>query len=102
MQNILFTGNLDFFKIAPIQYVVEFLFQKFKIVITFLLLPIFLFSHIAYFVLQKNNDSYSEKIYELFDDPMNPDSVADLTKIAPETKNNSILIAFVCFISWFL
>lgn len=39
LQNILFTGNLDFFNIEPIQYIVEFLFQRFKLVIGLGLVP---------------------------------------------------------------
>ena len=51
MQNILFSGNLDFFNIDTLQYLVEFLFQKFKYVIFFLLTPIFIFSQVAYLLL---------------------------------------------------
>lgn len=65
LQNILFTGNLDFFLIDPLQYVAEFLFQRFKLVIAFMLLPIFLFSQLAYLILTKSNDSYAEVIYNI-------------------------------------
>lgn len=75
LQNILLTGNLDFFKIDTIQYITEFLFLRFKYVIIFLLLPIYGSAHVSYFFLQRANDDYNNKLFKLFDDPHNPEEI---------------------------
>lgn len=69
LQNILFTGNLDFFNIEPIQYIVEFLFQRFKLVIGCGLVPVFLFSHLAYFLMMQANNKYNDAIFDLYKNP---------------------------------
>ena len=102
LQNILLTGNLDFFNIDTIQYVVEFLFQKFKLVILFLLLPIFGFSHISYFILQRYNDSYNEFLFEKYGDDIDPDATIDLATVPSEEKKKVLLIAAICFVSWLI
>ena len=102
LQNILLTGNLDFFNIDTIQYVVEFLFQKFKLVILFLLLPIFGFSHISYFILQRYNDSYNEFLFEKYGDDIDPDATIDLATVPSEEKQKVLLIAAICFVSWLI
>lgn len=70
LNNILQSGNLDHFDIKPLQLIIEFLFQKYKYIIMTTMLPMYLFSHVTYALLNIYMDKFltdlwlNDKIFE--------------------------------------
>jgi hypothetical protein len=66
LYDLLASDNLEFYQMESVQIIVEFLFVKFKSVILYLLLPIYLFAHITYFLLLRFNGQWLELLVEAF------------------------------------
>lgn len=103
LYNLLASDNLEFYQMESVQIIVEFLFVKFKSVIIYLLLPIYLSAHITYFLLLRFNGQHLELLVEAFEAEAVKTGYSlhgdDLT-IAPDSweleRRSRVLIAAGC------
>lgn len=66
--SILNQNNLDLYKIETLQMIVEFLFQKIKIIIFSVFMPLYIISHITYENLLNEQDHFYRTLWALRED----------------------------------